>query len=278
MPSSTNSRAAVASFDKQAIIDIKGLVNNRRCRRMRESVPVERLPHLRRPTARRSDASRNLMGLGPAAGKRGRAPPGRLHRQLRRACEVSGVHAMGSARARRTLQLQVVVDVILPLVLLGTSVSFISRAERLAAQGFDSKSNGCRTCSIRLMFRRRHGSEGLPVGAVRWDIALENGSRAADAGCHVACAYRLHATSPHANDHRCAWCMHRLARIEGGAALQERLVDAFSSTTSRRAATSAMTPRWNVSPTSRHGRFERSIPHRRSTSRWYWLQTFAIWA
>ena len=73
--------------------------------------------------------------------------------------------------------------------------------------------------------------EGMDRKAFRsarfgWDVALEMDARAVEAGCRVGA--HIDYTQQHRTSNTvAAHALVRLARIEGGAALQERLVDAL---------------------------------------------------
>ena len=137
---------------------------------------------------------------------------------------MSGAGAV-ETQARRTLPLQVVIDVICPWCYIGKRSLDLAR-ERLAAQGLDVEVEW-----LPYLLNPSMPVEGMDRKAFRsarfgWDVALEMDARAADAGCHVGA--HIDYTHQHRTPNTiAAHALIRLARIEGGAALQERLVDAL---------------------------------------------------
>ncbi|MUV15243.1 DsbA family oxidoreductase [Noviluteimonas gilva] len=126
---------------------------------------------------------------------------------------------------RRTLQLQVVIDVICPWCYIGKRSLDLAR-ERLAAQGLDVEVEW-----LPYLLNPSMPLEGMDRKAFRsarfgWDVALEMDARAADAGRRIGAHfdYSLQHRTPNTV---AAHALIRSAHIEGGSALQERLVDAL---------------------------------------------------
>lgn len=126
---------------------------------------------------------------------------------------------------RRTLHLQVVIDLICPWCFIGKRSLATRRWFAWPGRAWTSRSSGCRTCSTRTCPTRAWtGSSSAPCASAgkprsRWTRARSAGKRFGASFDYAKQARTSSTVTAHA--------LVRLAQDEGGAALQERLVDAL---------------------------------------------------
>ena len=128
-------------------------------------------------------------------------------------------------RARRTLPLQVVVDLVCPWCFIGKR-SLDQARLRLADEGIDVDIDW-----LPYLLNPTLPPEGMDRREFRtkrfgWDNALAMDARAIEAGKRVG-ARLDYSVQARTSNTVAAHALVRLARIEGGAAVQERIVDAL---------------------------------------------------
>lgn len=177
-----------------------------------------------------------------------------------------------STQHESTLHLQVVADLICPWCFIGKR-SLDQALEILAGRGVDVDVEW-----LPYQLNPTMPAEGMDRKEFRtmrfgWDNALAMDARAVEAGRRLGAEfnYRLQTRTPNTV---AAHALARLARAEGGAALQERVVDALFAAISRMARTSATPSYFSSSPTKRgwrrlpgNGRCRVTLRSARSTPR-----------